>query len=138
MLEHKKHWSIVAMSRALKVSSSGYYSWMNTGFIKCKTPLLDVLVKAEFIAAKKRYGYRRITKAMELKGYHYDKKTIQCSMQRQQLVAIGKKKFRIITNSNHQLKLYPNILKRDFYAEEPILNGSSILHISGQKMDGPI
>jgi len=119
MLEHKKQWSIITMSRVLQVTPSGYHSWVNKRSINSKTALLDVLVKAEFIGAKKRYGYRRITKALELKGYHFNKKTIQCSMQRQQLVAIGKKKFRVTTDSNHKLRIYPNILKRDFYAETP-------------------
>jgi putative transposase len=119
MKENNNRWGIVIMARVLKVSKSGYYTWYNNDPNVCKTTQLDVLVNAEFLESKARYGYRRICKSLAKKGHNYNKKTIQSSMQRQGLKAKGKRKFRKTTDSKHNLPIYPNVLKRNFFAAKP-------------------
>ena len=119
MKEYHKRWTIVAMARALNVSTSGYYTWINLDNSISKMAKLDVLVESTFRENKGKYGYRRVYNAMREKGCSYSLNTVQYSMQRQNLRVKPKRKYKVTTDSNHNNPVYNNILNRDFQAGHP-------------------
>ena len=119
MKEYKSRWSIVLMAKVLKVSTSGYYTWHVKSPKTSKFVVLDVLVRTAFLEGKKKYGYRRVCKHLRDTGSHYNKKTVQASMQRQSLKVYPKKKFKTTTDSKHNLPVFKNILNRDFTSTRP-------------------
>jgi putative transposase len=119
MKEHQQKWAIRTMARVLKVSHSGYYTWVKNGSHGSKTAILDTLVRSEFQEAKGLYGYRRVYNSMLIKKYTHSENTVQRSMQRQGLKAKHKKRFAKTTDSNHSLPIYKNLLERVFFAYRP-------------------
>ncbi len=54
------------------------------------------------------------------------------------LVAVAKKKFKVTTDSEHNLPVYKNILSRNFPQQPSIKNGLVILPMSTPKKDSYI
>lgn len=106
----------------LEVSRSGYYDWKHRGGAlsprKQKQQLVDTHVAEVFEANKRRSGSPRVTRELKEEGIHINRKTVANSMQRQQLRAKAAAKFKATTNSNHGLPVAPNLIKRDFTAED--------------------
>ena len=80
---------------------------------------LDDRVKVAFKRSKGRNGALRLQADLEAQGFHYDVRTIRASMKRQNLVAKAARKFVVTTDSNHPLPVAPNLLERDFDADQP-------------------
>jgi transposase InsO family protein len=119
MKKYSNQWAIVTMARVLRVSSSGYYKWLKFSGKESKTATLDVLVHSEYLAGKKKVGYRKVRSMLKDNGCFYSLNTIQRSMQRQGLKAMLKRRFCKTTDSNHTLLTYPNRLNRNFVAALP-------------------
>ncbi len=109
------------LCKVLKVTRSGYYAWTKRGeskHLKENKQLADI-VKATHAKAKESYGARR--HAVELTAYglpcgRFRAKTI---MKIAGIEATQKKKFKATTDSNHKMKISPNLLNREFYVPEP-------------------
>ena len=107
----------------LNVSRSGYYAWRKADGVCSKREQRrlnrDAAIKETFVQSKQRYGARRIQKDLEENGERADLKTVADSMQRQGLVAKAARKFKVTTDSHHQLPIAPNLLEQNFQAEAP-------------------
>lgn len=104
---------VTSLCRTLGVSRSGYY-----GYVEAKnnmsTTKNEEMIKnqIEQIALKfPRYGYRRITKELVRRGCPINHKPVLRIMGKNDLLCKHKKKFVVTTDSNHDLKIYPNLLK---------------------------
>lgn len=123
MAEHQGVYSVARMATVLGVSRSGFYRWQQQRAVV--TPMararqrLDRRVQAAFERSKKRHGALRLQADLAAEGHHFDTRTIRASMRRQNLVAKAARKFRATTDSDHQLPVAPNLLKRDFEADQP-------------------
>lgn len=108
------------MARVLGVPRQGYYTWLYTNNkTASRQAIVDVLVFTEFQESKGRNGYRRVHSGLLEKGYKYGHNTIQNFMKLQQLQGRMKRRFVKTTDSNHNMPVNPNILKRDFSADLP-------------------
>lgn len=96
---------------ALEVSKSTYYHWKNTP--KQKDENQDIKKNIEQIALEYPfYGYRRITKELVRKGTTTNHKKVLRIMREENLLCKRKKAYKpITTQSNHGLKIYPNLVK---------------------------
>jgi transposase InsO family protein len=111
------------MAKVLSVSPSGFYAWC----LSCKQTskrqqaqqCRDERIKAAFDDSKQRNGARRIQVDLAEQGSRHDVKTIAKSMNRQQLVAKAARKFKVTTDSRHDLPIAPNLLERNFTADKP-------------------
>ena len=123
MLTNSALHSIVMMARVLLVSRSGYYSWLDNremvSWRMQQRESIDALVKAAFEAGKGRYGAERIFYDLAEQDNPLDIKTIRKSLKRQGLIAKAAKLFKVTTDSNHSLPVAPNLLARDFSAQQP-------------------
>ena len=79
----------------------------------------DEQIQQIFADSKQRYGATRIQAELEDKQQTACIKTISGSMKRQGLAAKAARKFKVTTDSNHQLPIAPNLLERDFTASAP-------------------
>ena len=123
MDEHRGIFRVSAMSRVLRVSRSGFYTWRkrwdNPSPRRQRRQQLDTAVKTAFKAGKGRSGSPRLVLDLMDSGHQYDRKTVASSMQRQGLRAKAAKKFKATTNSKHNLPVSPNLLEQDFTATAP-------------------
>lgn len=123
MLEHQHFYSVNRMTMVLQVSRSGYYHWRKHGdkpsLRAQKRQERDEKIKAAFDNSKERYGATRIQVELAESDESASLKTIADSMSRQNLVPKAARKFKVTTDSKHNLPVAPNLLKRDFTASAP-------------------
>ena len=65
------------------------------------------------------YGTRRIRSALLNRGVLISRRRVRNLMRQQGLKCKTKRKFKVTTDSKHQLAISPNLLKRDFFADFP-------------------
>ncbi|MDH5231466.1 MAG: IS3 family transposase, partial [Gammaproteobacteria bacterium] len=115
---HSSEFSVCMMSRVLDVSTSGYYNWKKR--IPChrtvKRQARDQLIHAAFEQSKQRSGSPNVWRDLVDAGHECNIKTVATSMQRQGLRAKAARKFKVTTQSTHNLPVAPNLLKQNFTA----------------------
>ena len=124
MQQQQTEFTIKAMCRVLQVSRSGYYEWRDRQArgLSPRTQLRqqrDALIQQCFTASQGRHGSPNITRDLQDADMHCNPKTVASSMQRQGLRAKAAKKFKVTTDSKHNLPVAPNHLNRDFSATAP-------------------
>lgn len=109
------------MCRALKVSSSGYYAWLNhkPSARDIANTSLKKRIEVIFNREKQRAGSIRITKQLQANGENVGRNRVARIMRINGMRARGRKKFKATTNSNHNLPVAPNILEQNFEAARP-------------------
>jgi putative transposase len=65
------------------------------------------------------YGWPRIWRELLVRGIAVGKERVRRLMQLHGICAKGKRRFRVTTDSNHDLPIAPNLLDRQFTAPEP-------------------
>ncbi len=106
--------SIHRASQLLDVSKGGFYKWekrLNNehGFSEKK---MDVRNEMQKIAVEfPGYGYRRITVELRNRGYLVNHKRVLWLMREDNLLCVKKKFKPATTDSNHNLKKYPNLIR---------------------------
>jgi transposase InsO family protein len=116
------NFNINLMCKILKLDISSYYHWISKGCVVKKVDdKLNELIKTIFVQSRCKYGTRRLKdKLQRLYGLVVSKRRIGNIMKDLNLIANKKKKYNInTTDSNHNFKISPNILNRDFYASAP-------------------
>lgn len=105
----------------LSIERSGYYAWLKSkpGKRKLSNELLDRNIGEIFKMHQSRYGAIRIANELHDKGHHCGKNRVAKRMQVLGLKAKGKKKFKVTTDSKHNLPVASNLLNRDFSAASP-------------------
>lgn len=101
-------------ARLLNINRIGYYKWLQKNgpdpdLIRYEMEIKDEMQKIaiEF----PRYGYRRMTIELYNRGFHVNHKRILRLMQEDNLLCV-KKHFRpLTTDSNHDHKVYPNLIR---------------------------
>ncbi|NRA36267.1 MAG: IS3 family transposase [Polyangiaceae bacterium] len=121
IVEKMAVFSIRAMCRALRVSSSGYYAWR--GRPKSSRDVDNEKLVAEIELAHRRsrgtYGSPRITVELNERGHCVSKKRVAQQMRKHSIRGSKRRRFRATTDSNHGFRVAPNLLKRDFERSEP-------------------
>jgi len=110
---HQQGFPVAALSRALEVSSSGYYAWRR-GRRSSRAEedrRLMPRVRAVFREHKRRYGARRIARELSARGTSCGPRRVGRLMRQMGLKAIQPKSFRPrTTESRHRLGYSPNLL----------------------------
>jgi putative transposase len=124
MKQHDQEFKICTMSRVLKVSRGGYYAWVGRqgrgpSPRAAKRQARDAVILQAFMRCKGRNGSPRVTQDLHDAGERCDRKTVADSMRRQGLRAKAATKFKVTTDSKHDLPVAPNRLNRDFSAAAP-------------------
>ena len=105
----------------MQISRSGYYAWR-----KCekssrqrKNDSLIPIVQATHKKSKGTYGARRIAKEIIACGSPCGRYKAGTLMKLAGVAAKQKKKFKVTTDSKHNLPVAPNLLNRQFEVKEP-------------------
>jgi len=100
------------------VGRSGYYAWKNKMPMKrqISNEDLDKKIQHIFAAHQSRYGSPRLTKELKEKGVLCSENRVARRMKIIGIKAKGKRKYKVTTDSNHNLPVAQNILNRDFTA----------------------
>lgn len=121
MSMQEKDFPVEFMARVFQVSKSGYYAWKKQDHQEKEQRELLLVRKIEDIhlGSKKSYGSPRIFKALKGLGEPVGKKKVERLMKKHGIRAKTKKKFRVTTDSKHNLPIAPNLLDRNFNPEKP-------------------
>jgi putative transposase len=121
---HCKQWPITVQCRVLEVSVSGYHAHVarsaNTAPRQhLSEEALLVHVKAVHAQSRSSYGRPRILQELRQAGVPVGKQRLARLMRRHGIAARGRKRFRVTTDSNHDLPIAPNLLDRKFSVGAP-------------------
>ena len=103
------------------IERSGYYSWLQKkpGKREIANQSFDKTVVFLFKKHHGRYGAKRITDDLHELGEKCGKNRVAKRMLHLDLKDKAKKKFKVTTDSKHNLPVAPNVLNRGFIATAP-------------------
>ncbi|MDA0967704.1 MAG: IS3 family transposase, partial [Proteobacteria bacterium] len=118
---HKKVYPVTLMCYILRVSSSGFYSWLTRppSQNRFSNDELDCKIITIYRRHKSRYGSPRIHKELVESGEAVSRKRVAKRMVKLELRSIHARKFKVTTDSNHDNPVADNLLKQDFSASKP-------------------
>jgi putative transposase len=127
---HRAQWPITVQCPVLRVSAAGYHEHMVRQQAQLQGPMpcrhlsdmaLLAHIRAIHAQSKCSYGWPRVWHALRQDGIAVGKQRVQKLMQCQGIRAKGKRRFRLTTDSNHNLPIAPNVLNREFAVSVPDL-----------------
>ena len=110
------------MCRVICVSESGYRAWKRggkTGAARLTDAQMLVLIQAIHVEFKGAYGSPRMFRELRARGYPASKERVERLMQENDIKAKHKRRFKVTTDSKHNLPIAPNLLDRNFTPEAP-------------------
>jgi putative transposase len=121
MKEMRLNYPVPALSRMLKVSTSGYYAWEDRPLSKRDRE--EIRLELEIRAAHKRtrraYGAEKMQYDLAENGIRVGICRIKRIRRKLGLYCKQKRKFKATTNSRHNLPVARNLLNRQFRVYEP-------------------
>jgi len=120
----RRVWPISVQCRVLEVSVAGYHEhFVRRASEAQRRHLSDdallVHIKAIHAETHGGYGWPRTWKELLARGIRVGKQRVQKLMQLHGIRAKGKRRFKVTTDSNHDLPIAPNLLNREFTVAEP-------------------
>src|SRR5687768_7777475 len=117
----KADYPIRRLCRALAVSPSGYYAWRNRGpSVRVQTDdRLRQQLRVAHADSRGCYGSPRLQQVLRQTGMRVSRKRVMRLMRVDGLCARRRRRFRLTTDSTHQLRVAPNHLGRAFAVAAP-------------------
>ena len=115
----RSQFRIGKMCRVLRVSRSGYYSWVGrpeSNRTKENRVLLGAIIKIHK-ESREVYGSPKITEALPDIGLRASRNRVARLMARNGIKSKVKRKFKVTTNSDHKLPISPNLLNQNFQVD---------------------
>lgn len=121
---HCRVWPITVQCRVLNVSVSGYHAHVARQVSQAPRRHLSdqallVHVKAIHAQTRRAYGRPRIWRELRNEGVRVGKQRLQRVMHQHGIRAKASKRFKVTTDSDHDLPIAPNLLNRQFSVAEP-------------------
>ncbi len=112
---------IVRMASVFNINRGGFYRWIKHPLTKREIEdiKLSKKVKNIFFEYKQRYGSPRISKELQEQGITCSKNRVCRLMKESNLIPKARRKFKVTTNSNHNHKASPDLVKRNFKPSKP-------------------
>ena len=103
------------------MSRSGYYRWLKRkpSQRELDNQQLDAEIREIYDNSKGRYGSPKIKKELVDRGRKVSKNRVARRMRKAGLRSKIRRKYRVTTDSRHNLPVAPNLLERNFTAEAP-------------------
>ena len=119
--EHTAEFRVETMCRVFNASRSGYYRWLHRGAGKRQKQdeIIKNKIRVIYQQSRRTYGSPRIHRQLSMQGIRCGKKRVERLMKEEGLRAIQKRKYKVTTDSKHNLPVASNHLNRNFCAENP-------------------
>jgi transposase InsO family protein len=117
----KKAYPVTLLCKVMMVSRSGYYSWCSRDISARQQEYerLIPLVKESHRQSRRTYGARRIADDLTALGEPCGRTKAGSLMKLAGVSAKQSRKFKVSTDSKHNLPVAPNLLDRQFEVKEP-------------------
>ena len=117
----KKAYPVTLLCKVMMVSRSGYYSWCSRDISARQQEYerLIPLVKESHRQSRRTYGARRIADDLTALGEPCGRTKAGSLMKLAGVSAKQSRKFKVTTDSKHDLPVAPNLLDRQFEVKEP-------------------
>lgn len=117
----KANFSVVALCRTLRVTTSGFYAWRGRSESDhaVEDRRLRVLIRASFEASKQRYGSPRVHEDLIELDEQVSRKRLMRLMQTAGLKARVRKRYKHTPMSDHDQPVADNLLDWQFEAAAP-------------------
>jgi putative transposase len=112
----KARYPVRLLSRCLGVTRSGFYAWQRrTPSLRSREDLL-LTRRLRLVHAihRRTYGRPRLHRAMRAEGFRLSEKRVARLMRAAGIQAVGRRAYRVTTNSAHTWPVAPNQLQRHF------------------------
>ena len=121
MKEHSGVLPVKKMARALNISRSRYYSWLNDppSTHEKRDHELGVIIERIYGDNRGAYGSPRVHLDMIDEGIHCSRKRVARIMREKGLRGQQKRKFKATTDSGHDFPVAPNLVGREFSVDLP-------------------
>jgi len=120
--EHDKTLSLAELCDVLDVSISGYRAWKRGGTPDRKR-LSDgqmlVLIRSIHAELKGAYGSPRMVRELRARAFSASKERVERLMRDNRIHARHKRRYKVTTDSQHNLPLAENLLARNFTPTAP-------------------
>jgi len=117
----KANWSVRRLCETFGVTRGGYYAHKTRepSTRDLRRQELTKMVTEVFEESRNTYGSPRIFQQLEKNGEIVSENTVADIMAENGLVARKKRKFKVTTDSRRSVRIAPNLLERNFFAEAP-------------------
>ena len=117
----KAGYPVTVLCRVLRLSTSGFYVWLNRAPSKqaTATAILQAAIKVAFDDSRCTYGSPRVHAELAAHGWKVSKTRVEREMRKLGLLARRPKKLRVTTDSTHTKPVAENALDRKFEASQP-------------------
>ena len=130
----RNHYPLKTLLKILSISKSSYYYQRST---KDKYRVIRTKIKEIFQSSYQSYGYRRIKKALENDGIIISEKVVRRLMKETDLAVLTVKRKKFCSYMGEISPAVPNIIKRNFKANNPnekLLIDITEFHIKNDKI----
>jgi putative transposase len=117
----KANYPIVALCRNLEVTRAGFYAWRRRPVPKRaqRNAAALVHIRAVHRRSRQRYGSPRVHRQLQENGVAIGLHRVARLMRLDGLRGRMKRRFRVTTDSNHNLRVAPNLVARQFDVARP-------------------
>lgn len=125
--QHEKIWPVIDQCRVLEVAASGFRAWRRRQSGERRAALgkrmsdlaLLTHIRAEFAASKQTYGWPRMIRQLRSEGLRVGKERVRKIMKSNDICVRPRRRFKVTTDSRHDLPIAPNLLNRVLPTEAP-------------------
>ena len=112
---------IKRLCQIMDVSPRGYRAWRTRPMSKTQRADMVVLahIREQFALSLGSYGRPRMAEELRELGLAVGERKVGRLMRENAIAVKRNKKFKATTDSNHSFNIAPNLLDRDFFAEQP-------------------
>ena len=118
----KSMFEIDDMCKVFGVARSGYYSWLTSPLCKRDKQEITIIKPAilqAFEESRQTYGCARISAVLNKIGIPISEKRSRRLMREENLIPKAARKFKRTTNSKHNHKKLPDLVKQNFSSPTP-------------------
>ena len=121
MAKWANDYPVALMCRVLSTTKSAYYDWRGRGanVTGAEEFALCARMKTLFAQSRQSLGSRRMVRQLRKEGYVLGRYRVRQRMKRLGLTVKMKRKYRVTTQSKHDLPVASNVLNREFNQAAP-------------------
>ena len=118
---YRSVYRVEKMCRILDIGRSSYYTWKNRSKSMRDNENESLVFKIKLVHGKSRriYGSPRITAELRASGIRCGKNRVARLMRENGIMAKTRRRFKITTDSRHNLPIAENLLDQEFTADAP-------------------